>query len=491
MKQDWEQVSTNRFAFGHLPTYFLFLKTWCIPFDVSKLAIRLPSVLAGAISASLVTGLSSKWLPQRAAIFAGILIALNGIGIEVSQSARMYSINGMLEILFFFSLLNLLTQSTRRYWIIYFVVVLLGCLSHLLFIRLAAVAFLVVLYFRVTKFAKVPSSRRTMFLLILPFACCLLLIFAGQQYNGRTADSRIAYFETLETELNTDSPSPPPLPVPKKPPASDMLQEQMPQSHIEFARLLNLPMGRYELVIADNNNVLSCFVGSLILITTIGLIFVAFKGVRPQATNPPDDHLPQLLQGALLIWCVTPCVINILLGFIKPAPVLMESYVFGSTFGVNILMAYGLWRISYLLHAYRRVLLEGILCLAFVFIAGATLLHKGEGQKQCLQVWQKANANEKIYFMHAGYWLTSFEAEKVAIPPQEMIGGTALPLLKPSNVAKRLEQFAGNSDTFWLFHFYSLPPTQLAELLHQMNDNWNTDTVHSYEDSSLYLFSRK
>ena len=78
----------------HPPLYFLFLHTWIDAFGNGIFSIRFMSVLTGIGTVALGVWLVYLIATRRAAVLAGILLALLPIAVRYSQEVRMYSLMG-------------------------------------------------------------------------------------------------------------------------------------------------------------------------------------------------------------------------------------------------------------------------------------------------------------------------------------------------------------------------------------------------------------
>ena len=74
------------------PLYFVALKSWIAIAGSSELALRWPSVLAGAMLVALTYQLGRAWLGRPAAAGAAALAAFNPFLVWYAQDARVYSL---------------------------------------------------------------------------------------------------------------------------------------------------------------------------------------------------------------------------------------------------------------------------------------------------------------------------------------------------------------------------------------------------------------
>lgn len=78
-------------AFHHLPAYFL-VTSWMVPFGTTEMLLRLPSVVAGALSCAIVFAVARALGGLRAGIVGGVLMAVSPLQIQYGQEARSYAL---------------------------------------------------------------------------------------------------------------------------------------------------------------------------------------------------------------------------------------------------------------------------------------------------------------------------------------------------------------------------------------------------------------
>ena len=81
-----------RAAEPHPPLYYVGLHLWMRLAGDGELAVRLPSILAGALLVPLVYALARAWAPGAPAVLASLLVAVNPFLLWHSQDARMYTL---------------------------------------------------------------------------------------------------------------------------------------------------------------------------------------------------------------------------------------------------------------------------------------------------------------------------------------------------------------------------------------------------------------
>ena len=87
----WQTLAGSIAGEPHPPGYYILMLGWTKLFGSSLVALRLPSVLFGIASVLLVYALGRKVEGRSAALIAAGMLALNGLHLELSQTARMYS----------------------------------------------------------------------------------------------------------------------------------------------------------------------------------------------------------------------------------------------------------------------------------------------------------------------------------------------------------------------------------------------------------------
>lgn len=97
----------------HPPGYYILMLGWTKLAGSSLLALRLPSVLFGIGSVLLVYGIARKLESGSAALLAAAMLALNGLHLELSQIARMYSMACFLGLASTLLLVDLTSEKRR------------------------------------------------------------------------------------------------------------------------------------------------------------------------------------------------------------------------------------------------------------------------------------------------------------------------------------------------------------------------------------------
>jgi mannosyltransferase len=128
-----------------LAPYYLLMRLWILVFGDSVVSLRMPSVIAMAMTAGLVTLLGRRLSGLPAGVVAGLLFAVLPAVTRYGQEARPYAIAMMLAAASTLLLLRALDRPTWPRWLLYGVsVVLLGC-AHIVAVSILAGHFIAVL----------------------------------------------------------------------------------------------------------------------------------------------------------------------------------------------------------------------------------------------------------------------------------------------------------------------------------------------------------
>ena len=119
----------------HPPGYYILMLGWTKLFGSSILALRLPSVLFGIGSILLAYVLARHLEDTLTAPLAAAMLALNGLNLQQSQTARMYSMACFLGLLSTVLLVTLVRRGGRSltYCVLYVIVTLAGLWTHVYF----------------------------------------------------------------------------------------------------------------------------------------------------------------------------------------------------------------------------------------------------------------------------------------------------------------------------------------------------------------------
>lgn len=135
----------------HPPLYYLLLKTWSLIFGYNDFALRALSALLGAIAILF----AFMWLKYKygktAAVLGSLFLALSPNFIRYGQEMRMYTLVAAIVFAATYTLQLAIDNKSRKWWIIYAVLVALGMYTHYFtaFVWLAHVIYLLLIYKKV------------------------------------------------------------------------------------------------------------------------------------------------------------------------------------------------------------------------------------------------------------------------------------------------------------------------------------------------------
>jgi len=115
---------------GHAPGYLLFLKAWMrlLPTEMTS---RYLSIFLGLLFIPAIYLLSLKLFDRRVALFSATLSALSPFHIYFSQDGNLYTMMMLLSVLAMISFVEILSNGSRPWWIVYLITVTSGLYTHL------------------------------------------------------------------------------------------------------------------------------------------------------------------------------------------------------------------------------------------------------------------------------------------------------------------------------------------------------------------------
>ncbi|MCU1749565.1 glycosyltransferase family 39 protein [Pseudomonas sp. 6D_7.1_Bac1] len=116
----------------HPPLYFLLLHVWMSVFGEGVFAIRALSALAGVATVMLGVWLMRLITTPRAALLAGLFLALLPISVRYSQEARMYTLEGVWLLGATIALVYWIKSARNRYLASYVVLMTAALYTHYL-----------------------------------------------------------------------------------------------------------------------------------------------------------------------------------------------------------------------------------------------------------------------------------------------------------------------------------------------------------------------
>jgi Dolichyl-phosphate-mannose-protein mannosyltransferase len=128
----WQTLAGTIAGEPHPPGYYVVMLGWTKWFGSSIFSLRLPSLLFGVASILLIYVLASNTEDALTALLAAAMLALNGLHLYWSQTARMYSMACFLGLLSTVLLVLIVKQGTRQrtYRILYVVFTVAGLATH-------------------------------------------------------------------------------------------------------------------------------------------------------------------------------------------------------------------------------------------------------------------------------------------------------------------------------------------------------------------------
>ena len=185
---------------GTPPFYFLLLHLWVRVGGSSDFNLRLPSVIFGVISISLLFLVGKELFGVRTALMSAFIMSISMLQILYSQEARAYSLFVLLTLLSVFFFIKVIKNSKSKYFMGYFISALLLLYTHHfgLFIILIQNLIYFALYFQSKgKFyagsnnLEIKKWVRGNFLLGLLYLPGVILIFSQFQHNQRSLQSAL------------------------------------------------------------------------------------------------------------------------------------------------------------------------------------------------------------------------------------------------------------------------------------------------------------
>ena len=132
----WEHAAFD----VHPPLYFMLLHGWIGLFGEGILSIRSLSAVAGIATVGLGVCLVDRLATRRAAIIAGVLLALLPTAVRYSQEVRMYSLLGLLLIATTLALICWVRRPQRRRYLLIYALLMSAALYTHYFAVLAALS---------------------------------------------------------------------------------------------------------------------------------------------------------------------------------------------------------------------------------------------------------------------------------------------------------------------------------------------------------------
>ena len=97
----------------HPPLYYFLLHYWMKLFGDSETAVRMPSVLIGVLSVTMIYLVGKRLFDQQVGLLAALLLAISSFHVQYSQEARMYGLLTLLTLSSMYCLIDLVENRSR------------------------------------------------------------------------------------------------------------------------------------------------------------------------------------------------------------------------------------------------------------------------------------------------------------------------------------------------------------------------------------------
>ncbi|MSQ47143.1 MAG: hypothetical protein EXR78_01955 [Deltaproteobacteria bacterium] len=108
-----QQIIANRAADVHPPLYYFLLHYWMVLWGSSEFAVRFLSLVFGSLSIWPMYRIGTLLFNHHVGLLSALGLALSEFQIKYSQEAKGYSLMGLLTVLSFVSLLQMLRRHGR------------------------------------------------------------------------------------------------------------------------------------------------------------------------------------------------------------------------------------------------------------------------------------------------------------------------------------------------------------------------------------------
>ena len=113
------------------PLYEIFLHYWIHWFGIGEVAVRIPSLIFTALTASYIYKLGNEFFSKAVGITSAFIFTLSNYATLFSHEARVYALFGLLTVLSFYYFLRWLNnQSSKRDWVALSLIYALLMYSH-------------------------------------------------------------------------------------------------------------------------------------------------------------------------------------------------------------------------------------------------------------------------------------------------------------------------------------------------------------------------
>jgi mannosyltransferase len=129
----------------HPPGYFFIIWDWTHLFGFSEISVRLPSVIFGVLTVSLIYLIGKKISSEKLGFIAAALLAVNPLHIYYSQEARMYSFAAFAAAFSSFAFLMLLDKEKNSKILYFLSLILVVSSDYVAYLIIPAQALIVIL----------------------------------------------------------------------------------------------------------------------------------------------------------------------------------------------------------------------------------------------------------------------------------------------------------------------------------------------------------
>ena len=518
-----ERIVEERLAHNHLPTYFLLMRFWTDAVGVSKFTLRLPSIVPGAITVAAFFLICARRFPPSVTLLAATLLGLNSTHLFVSQSSRMYGLTVLLEVLFFGCLLAELRAPSWKRYAGYTAIVVGGCSLHLLFLQMAAIAAILIIWEALIAARQHPtkanataaselcrpasgggiettpvgpkSLAKTLIRYLSPFLFGGVLMAVWMNHAAIIAQehgrgSGISWLKVDTTPL--------PLGRVRDTPARRRVVDPL-------RTMIRIPFGDtiHSEALQQGWPKNAARVGLWIIAG--GLLWAAFRRIR----SPGGEHVEvaeadrsfgvQDLDSSstceqrramrfALLWVLVPPLTIFVGEMIWPwVPGPQPRWLAGTAAAWSLLLACGVCRFPGTAWC-RRAALVTVLALIGLF-AATWLRYPGDGLAQAFAYWRgHASPEDKVFLVHRGYLEHAMEIEGVPLPPEPLHSGVVLDNTG-SELAQHLREFGAGNVPVWILHYQGPRKEIVAEALALLSPDWRAELVFNCTATSVYRLS--
>ncbi len=124
ISRPWGEMLLERLKNGHLPAYFVLVKSWTHFFGTTDWSLRFPSAVAGCLLVPAVAVFARRFVSRRFLWLLLGIACLNGLLIWASQEARMYGMLAVTATLCHAAWLRVVERPAFSSWLLYFAALL-------------------------------------------------------------------------------------------------------------------------------------------------------------------------------------------------------------------------------------------------------------------------------------------------------------------------------------------------------------------------------